>query len=60
MMCINKPPQLTAQEERAREKALDFYRYTGKSEEDARRLAWADIQKEFPRLSKYKLSGDSE
>ncbi|MFL6438792.1 MAG: hypothetical protein ACJ71Q_14530 [Terriglobales bacterium] len=57
---MKKPPQLTSQEEQAREKALDFYRYTGKSEEDANRMAWADIKKEFPRLSEYDLSGDSE
>ena len=47
---MNKVPQLTSQEELAREKAVDFYRYTGKSEEDANRLAWTDIQKQFPRL----------
>ena len=40
---------LTTEEERARERALDFYRYVGKSEVDADRLAWADIQKGFPR-----------
>ena len=57
---MKKPLQLTTEEERAREKALDFYRYTGKSEEDANRLAWADIKKEFPRLRQYDLSGDSE
>jgi len=57
---MKTPPQLTTQEEQAREKALDFYRYTGKSEEDAKRLAWADIKKEFPRLSQYDLSADCE
>jgi len=57
---MKRPPQLTTQEEQAREKALDFYRYTGKSEEDAKRLAWADIKKEFPRLSQYDLSADYE
>jgi len=45
--------QLTTEEERARERALDFYRYVGKSEVDADRLAWADIQKGFPRLNGY-------
>jgi hypothetical protein len=60
MVVMKKPPQLTTQEEQAREKALDFYRYTGKSEEDANRLAWADLKKEFPRLSQYNLSGDCE
>jgi len=48
-----KPVQLTAEEERAREKAIDFYRYIGKTDEDAARLAWADIQKAFPRLRAY-------
>jgi hypothetical protein len=60
MVYMKKPSQLTTPEERAREKALDFYRYIGKSEEDASRLAWADIQKEFPRLRQYNLPGDSE
>jgi hypothetical protein len=60
MVLMKTPPQLTTQEEQAREKALDFYRYTGKSEEDAKRLAWADIKKEFPRLSQYDLSADCE
>jgi hypothetical protein len=41
--------QLTAEEERA-EKALDFYLYVGKTDVEASRLAWAEIQKEFPRL----------
>ena len=57
---MNKVTELTAQEERAREKALDFYRYTGKSEEDASRLAWADVQKEFPRLRGLDKPSDSE
>ena len=48
-----KPVQLTAEEERAREKAIDFYRYIGKTDEDAARLAWADIKKAFPRLRAY-------
>ena len=42
--------RLTGEEERSMEKAMDFYRYTGKSEAEASRLAWRDIQKEFPRL----------
>jgi len=42
--------QLTIEEEREREKAMDFYRYVGKSEVEANRLAWEDIQREFPRL----------
>ena len=44
---------LTTEEDRGRERALDFYRYIGKSEVDADRLAWADIQKGFPRLKGY-------
>ncbi len=48
-----KLAQLTTEEDRARERALDFYRYVGKSEVDADRLAWADIQKGFPRLNSY-------
>jgi hypothetical protein len=42
--------RLTVEEDRAREKALDFYRYIGKSEAEADRLAWADIEKVFPRV----------
>ena len=42
--------QLTIEEERAREKAMDFYRYIGKSEAVADQMAWEDIKKEFPRL----------
>jgi len=45
--------QLTVEEERARERAIDFYRYVGKSDTEANRLAWADIQKAFPRLMAY-------
>jgi hypothetical protein len=57
---MNKVPQLTSQEELAREKAVDFYRYTGKSEEDANRLAWTDIQKQFPRLHGLDMPRDPE
>jgi len=45
--------QLTSEEDRARERALDFYRFIGKGEVDADRLAGADIQKGFPRLKGY-------
>ncbi len=48
-----RPVQLTAEEERAREKAMDFYRYVGKTDADVTRLARADIQKAFPRLKAY-------
>ena len=51
---MNKEPaQLTVEEEQAREKAIDFYRYIGKTDAEAMRLAWADIQKAFPRLRVY-------
>ena len=46
----NKLAQLTVEEDHAREKATDFYRYVGKSDAEADRLAWADIEKVFPRL----------
>lgn len=52
--------QLTIEEKRAREKAIDFYRYVGKSEAEAQRLAWADVQKEFPRLQKCDMPPESE
>ena len=38
--------------ERERE-AMDFYRYVGKTDVEATRLAWADLQKTFPRLRAY-------
>ena len=49
--------QLTADEERAREKSMDFYLYVGKSDVEASRLAWADVQKEFPRLRNDRARG---
>ena len=48
-----EPAQLTVEEERAKEKALDFYRYIGKTDVEATRLAWADLKKAFPRLNVY-------
>ena len=48
-----RPVQLTVEEESAREKAMDFYRYVGKTGVEATRLAWADLQKTFPRLRAY-------
>jgi hypothetical protein len=42
--------QLTAEEERARDRAMDFYRFIGKTELEAMRLAWEDVEKAFPRL----------
>ena len=48
-----RPVQLTVEEESAREKAMDFYRYVGKTDVEATRLAWADLQKTFPRLRAY-------
>ena len=50
-----KPAQLTLEEERAREKAIDFYRYIGKTDVEATRLAWQDVQKAFPRLREYDI-----
>ena len=52
--------QLTVEEKRAREKAVDFYRYVGKTEAEAQRLAWADVRKEFPHLQKYDVPPDIE
>jgi hypothetical protein len=49
--------QLTAEEERAREKSMDFYLYVGKSDVEASRLAWADILREFPRLRNDRARG---
>lgn len=48
-----EPAQLTVEEEQAKEKAIDFYRYIGKTDVEATRLAWADVQKAFPRLKEY-------
>lgn len=48
-----EPAQFTVEEEQAREKAIDFYRYIGKTDVEATRLAWADVQKAFPRLTEY-------
>lgn len=50
--------QLTVEEERAREKAMDFYRYIGKTDGEAARLAWADVQKAFPRLKAFDDTGE--
>ena len=48
-----RPVQLTVEEESEREKAMDFYRYVGKTDVEATRLVWADLQKRFPRLREY-------
>jgi hypothetical protein len=47
---MNKRTELTAEEERARDRAMDFYRFIGKTEAEAMRLAWEDVEKSFPRL----------
>ena len=47
--------QLTLEEERMREKSIDFYRYIGKTDVEATRLAWEDVQKAFPRLREYDI-----
>jgi len=53
---MQKRTQLTAEEERARDRAMDFYRFIGKTELEAMRLAWEDVEKAFPRLR----AGDSQ
>ena len=53
-----KLAELTPEEEQAREHAIDFYRYVGKTDGEARRLAWADVQKTFPRLKAYDNAGE--
>jgi len=45
--------QLTVEEKQERERATDFYLYIGKTDAEATRLAWTDLQKAFPRLSIY-------
>ena len=45
--------KLSPEEQQAWEKAIDFYRYVGKTDEDAAVMAWADVQKAFPRLKEY-------
>ncbi|HWY68915.1 MAG TPA: hypothetical protein VNX88_09635 [Terriglobales bacterium] len=55
-----KLAQLTVEEERAKQKAIDFYRYVGKSEAETIRLAWTDVQKAFPRLKEYKITEVAE
>ena|SRR5690242_4087720 len=47
---MKKRTQLTAEEERAKDRAMDFYRFIGKTELEAMRLAWEDVEKVFPRL----------
>ena len=51
---------LTVEEQRAREKALDFYRYVGKNEAEAHRLTWADVRKAFRRLKDLDLITEIE
>ena len=57
---MKKKAQLTDEEERAREKAMDFYRYVGKSEVEADRLACEDIKKEFSRLKEVDIRPETE
>jgi hypothetical protein len=52
---MKRKAQLTDEEERAKEKAMDFYRYVGKSEVEADRLACEDIKKEFSRLKEIEI-----
>lgn len=55
-----KLAQLTEEEEQARVRAVDFYRYIGKVEAEAANLAWVDIQLSFPRLQQYDAAQVSE
>ena len=48
-----EPAQLTVEEKQERERATDFYLYIGKTDAEATRLAWTDLQKAFPRLNVY-------
>jgi hypothetical protein len=57
---VKKKAHLTDEEERAREKAMDFYRYVGKSEVEADRLACEDIKKEFSRLKEVDIRPETE
>jgi hypothetical protein len=57
---LKKKVQLTDEEERAKEKAMDFYRYVGKSEVEADRLACEDIKKESSRLKEVDLRPETE
>lgn len=50
--------QLTIDEVQAREKAIDFYRYVGKSDTESIRLAWRDLQKAFPRLQEFEAAAE--
>jgi hypothetical protein len=44
---------LTAAEEKAWEHAFSYYLDQKKGQMKADKLAWRDLQKEFPRLKKY-------
>jgi len=44
---------LTVEERAAQQKALNFYRYTGKGEAECERLVWRDLQAAFPRLQQF-------
>jgi len=57
---LKKKAELTDEEERAKEKAMDFYRYVGKSEVEADRLACEDIKKEFSRLKEVDIHPETE
>lgn len=51
-----KLAQLTVEEQQAKEKAIDFYLYIGKTDVEAIRLAWRDVQKAFPRLQEFDVT----
>lgn len=48
---MKKGTQLTAEEERMRDRAMEFYRFIGKTEVEATRRALEDVEKAFPKTS---------
>lgn len=52
--------RLTDEEQRANDRAVDFYRYVGKPGSEALSLAWTDVQLAFPRLQQYDAAQPSD
>lgn len=50
---MKKLATLTPEENKAWEFAFSYYLDEGKDDDEADRLAWEDIQKEFPRLKDF-------
>ena len=48
-----KLADFSSDERCAFDRAIDFYRYVGKSDAEATSLAWSDVQLAFPRLLEY-------